>query len=125
MKHHHNFSNWINCFIFLAIFFCLSTDSNSQSIDFCGELSPNEAYSTNPDSIVYDRFGNSYDRYITEEIYGSELTTSTMAGYFDLRFDIGNISPDLTEVIIDVFEDLSSLIEQRVNTTGCSQEIEP
>lgn len=92
-----------------------------QSMEFCGKISSSTATSTDPDSIVYDRFGNVHNRYPSEH---SDAVIVT-AGYFDLNFDISNLDPNLPDVITEVFEALALLIEQRTNIAPCGSVIEP
>jgi|GEM_PF-2380152 len=96
--------------------------SNSQVIDFCGEVTPNTAVSSDPDSICFDRFGNSYDISVLQEDFESSSRSRSIVGYFDLSMDL---DPEMEGVIEDVFEYLTSVINQRTNTTGCEDEIQP
>ncbi len=113
-----------------AIVFCLflqisTANIGAQTLNFCGIPASHEASATSPDSIIYDRFGNTYDRYITGAEYGTSAMSRQLAGYFDLRFNLSAVAVDLRPVIISVFEYISNTIDQRTNTTGCSDEIEP
>lgn len=111
----------INSFwIFLLLVFPAITSVRSQSINFCGVFPPHQANSSNPDSILYDRFGNSYDYDYFQVSEGPARITST-CGYFELDFK--GIADSLRNTICEVFEDLSDLIELRVNEAPCDETV--
>ncbi|MGB4846935.1 MAG: PKD domain-containing protein [Saprospiraceae bacterium] len=110
--------------MFMLISFGTS-NLKSQTLEFCGVPTSHEANAISPDSIIYDRFGNTYDLYITEDEYGSDAMARALAGYFDIRFNLSALEVDLRPALIDVFEYISNTIDRRTNTTGCSESIEP
>lgn len=61
----------------------------SQEVNFCGVFPPHQALSQNLDSVLFDRFGNSYD---LDFFHGTGGFRNT-CGYFSLEFE--NI-PDLS-----------------------------
>lgn len=85
-----------------------------QQVDFCGSLPFHQANSQHPDSICFDRFGNSYDLYST----GAGLINSVQMtpGYFSIDY-AG--PPEYLPTINQVFEDLSALIPRKNNTKSC------
>lgn len=111
-------------FIFL-VFFVLAKQSFTQPIAFCGIAPSNTATSQSSDSIYLDRFGNTYDKYILDDYYNGLSNNRSIVGYFDLRYDFTNTDLNIIPVIEDVFEYISNVLEQRVNTTGCSDVIPP
>jgi hypothetical protein len=87
----------------------------SQSINLCGSFPDHEASTNNLDSIVYDRFGNTYDRYSFPSPAGAD---TCIAGDFYLCF-IG-VPQEYQDVVCHVFTDLSNLIHRRENYYGCT-----
>ena len=103
--------------ILLLFFFHLT--AIAQSLSFCGSLGPFQAPTNNPDSIVFDRFGNTYLR---SDLMGNNSNSVSFrdcsAGYFDLRVD-DDIPTDEEKVICQVFSDVSDLIQRRQLTDNC------
>jgi PKD repeat protein len=94
-----------------------------QNESFCGDMPPHTATSTNPDSIVYDRFGNSYDLNYFQTNTSEFSQGGCNSGYFNLTFS-NDILPEWQTIICQVFSDVSSLIERRDPHDGCI-ELEP
>lgn len=111
--------------ILLLIVFPPITTIQSQTIEFCGVFPPHQATSNNPDSIYWDRFGNSYDMYSDLSI-GSNLNSGCQdgSGYYILDFGNG-ITSDMKDVFCQVFSDLSDSIHQRINIDGCGDTLQP
>ena len=128
MKNFHHmkgrtFSSFLPPFLLIATFMLvLSGKVNAQAIHFCGELPANTATSTNPDSILFDRFGNSYDLIEFEENF--DRGAYSEAGYFQLEYTL-DITDDFMKVIQKVFLDLVEIIPQRMVTTSCDENILP
>jgi hypothetical protein len=87
---------------------------------FCGEFPHHQATSTNPDSIYYDRFGNSYDILSAQQL-PSNPEMICDAGYFKLTFS--GVDPIYKEVVCQVFKDVSTQFPQRTLTGYCGQTI--
>ena len=95
-----------------------------QPIEFCGTIGPFQAPTNNPDSIVYDRFGNTYLRSeFANPPQGPFRTLDCVAGYFELQVD-EDIPLDIEEVICRVFSDVSSLIIRRQDTDACGDPVQ-
>lgn len=95
-----------------------------QLIDFCGTFPTHEASSIDPDSIYWDRFGNSYDIYPVDSLAtGSLLNDSCQAGYYMLDF-ITPLAPGLQNVFCQVFSDLSDFVPRPINIDGCGDTVE-
>jgi PKD repeat protein len=113
----------------------VQTLTGQPATHFCGVMPPHTATSTNRDSIVYDRFGNSYD--ISDLLYTPPVTTTpaslnigpTMANgsYFFAQYFESSTDTLLTDsmkhTIELVFAHLSHLIERRSFVNGCGEEI--
>ncbi len=116
-------NNRTNLSLILLVFsFITCSHLISQNSDLCGVLPPHEATSTDPDSIIYDRFGNSYNIDHFNPVSGFTRNTCE-AGYFSLSFE--DINTSFEPVICQVFSDISNIIEQRSNTNSCGEIIEP
>jgi PKD repeat protein len=88
----------------------------AQGIDFCGSLPFHQASSSSPDSIYYDRFGNTYDLYpSTQNLLNS---TKIYAGYFDIDFSGPN---SFIDVIRRVFDTLSIALPRKTNYNDCNE----
>jgi PKD repeat protein len=88
-------------------------------VNFCGALPAHQSTSSNPASILYDRFGNTYDKF---EVDSTQQISICNSGYFTLIF--GNSpSPNYEEVICQVFEEISNLIPRRQQEVDCGDEI--
>lgn len=113
--------------VILIILFSLASQIIfGQLIDFCGALPFHQATSYNPDSIYWDRFGNSYDLY--DQLGNSTLSLSEeidclQAGYFRIHF-VGFFAEDLRNVFCEVFSDLSDLISRPINIDGCGDTVQ-
>ena len=105
--------------LFLLFLICITFCPSiivAQSYNFCGVFPAHEATTSNPDSILYDRFGNSYDVAYFQETGGSR----SICGYFDLEFH--GIPDSIKGTICEVFSDISSIIQLRNNITPCGGE---
>lgn len=123
-SHFQHLFGWIKfratfCLI-SAVILLSQGKSNAQVIDFCGEVTSNTAISSDPDSICFDRFGNTYDISALQADFQSSSRSRSIVGYFDLSM---NLDPEMEAVIEDVFEYLTTVINQRTNTTGCEDVI--
>ena len=98
------------------------SDIKGQTFDFCGVFPPHSATSTSLDSIVYDRFGNTYDIY-DGQVYSTTEQNCSSAGYFELV--MLDVPSDWQTVVCQVFEDLSNVISQRTNTASCGDVLDP
>lgn len=95
-----------------------------QLIDFCGTFPTHQATSIDPDSIYWDRFGNSYDIYQVDSLAtGSSLNDSCQAVYYLLDF-ITPLAPGLQNVFCQVFSYLSDLVPRPRNIDGCGDTVE-
>ncbi len=105
--------------LLLLLFILTSKIIFGQLIDFCGTFPFHQALSSNPDSICWDRFGNSYDLYSDFSV-GSDLNSGCQngSGYYRLAFGNG-IPEEMKDVFCQVFSDLSDSIQQRINIDGC------
>jgi PKD repeat protein len=90
----------------------------SQSEFICGILSPHTATSTNPDSIAYDRFGNTYDITGLLEPDGAELFQDLDEGYFKTTI-YGGLPLNVKASVKKVLQDISNIIIRR---EGCGDE---
>ncbi|MBK9253987.1 MAG: T9SS type A sorting domain-containing protein [Saprospiraceae bacterium] len=88
---------------------------------FCGEAPFHQATSTHPDSIYYDRFGNSYDLYSNGQNFPVS-TTTVQAAYFTLVFS-DDYSQEEIDLCATVFTEISNLISQRQLTNSCGSPI--
>ena len=71
----------------ILIMLLLFNDATAQNHAFCGTYSTTPASSTNPDSVLIDRFGNTYD--LEQLLLPANRTgsaTCSDAGYFDPFF---------------------------------------
>lgn len=110
--------------LLLTLFLIASNVIFGQVIDFCGTFPSHQASSSNPDSIYWDRFGNSYDfDEIDEILTGSSLNDTCQAGYYKLDF-LTPLAPGLQNVFCEVFSDLSNLIPRPINIDGCGDTVE-
>lgn len=101
-----------------VIFILNSTNVSSQQLhNFCGKLPIHQASSSNPDSIVFDRFGNTYDRYENDS---AEQVTVCNSGYFILRFK-NSVPSDYQDVICQVFQEVSDIIPRRQQQFDCGE----
>ena len=95
----------------------------AQAPSFCGSFGPFQAPTNNPDSIVFDRFGNTYLR---SDLMGNSLSSASFrnctAGYFELRVD-DTIPAAEEAVICQVFSDVSDLIQRRQLTDNCGDPV--
>lgn len=87
----------------------------AQSYNFCGVFPPHEATSSNLDSIIFDRYGNSYDL----DFFQTSSGQRSVCGYFDLDFH--DIDDSLQNTICEVFDSLSEMIEMRENLAPCGE----
>ncbi len=101
-------------FLFVITFLGSASNIYGQTFPLCGPLPPNSAPSSNLDSILFDRFGNSYSKYNNSSGFQNN---SCVAGYFELVNS--GLPPDLEPTVCKVFEDLSNLIFLRNNITAC------
>ncbi|MBP6238260.1 MAG: T9SS type A sorting domain-containing protein [Saprospiraceae bacterium] len=88
---------------------------------FCGELPYHQATSTNPDSIFFDRFGNSYDLFSSSQ-NSITNTNSLQIGLFTLEFS-NEYSRNEINVCTAVFDELSDLLIQRELLNACGTPI--
>lgn len=104
----------------MAIF--LKPDVGWGQGSFCGEFPPHQAISTHPDSIYFDRFGNSYDLYPT---YNSSPTSTIVVqtARFNLIFPLTGYSQAEREVCEAVFIYLDDILMQRESETSCGDPI--
>lgn len=91
----------------------------------CGSIVAPVPTVTDPDSLVYDRFGNAYywrDLIIKEASVASSLNSPSgcNTGYFNLIFE-PEVSTDMRAVANAVFCYLSEVIIQRTNVTPCGE----
>ena len=95
----------------------------AQAPSFCGSFGPFQAPTNNPDSIVFDRFGNTYLR---GDLMGNNLGSVTFrdctAGYFELQVD-DSIPAAEEAVICQVFSDVSALILRRQLIGNCGDPV--
>ncbi len=118
-------SSWRQKITLILIFFFtyLTSHVYSQSVEICGVVPQNTATSSNPDSILYDRFGNTYDIF---SVYNPSIPRqSCNAGYFELTFTGFESHLDMLPTICKVFEYVSGLVSQRINLTPCGDIITP
>jgi len=107
---------------YFIYFFLLLYSRNlftQQQYNFCGKLPFHQASSSNPDSIIFDRFGNTYDRY---EFDSTEQLTICNSGYFTLRFR-STVPLGYQDVICQVFQEISDLIPRRQQTVDCGDDL--
>lgn len=118
MKSNNN--NWIKSImiVFMIIIVFKLPVLSQQS--FCGELPPHQANGTNPDSIYFDRFGNSYDISSAQAMPTIPAVVYN-AGYFQLTFS--GVDPIYHAVVRQVFTDISTQFPQRTITGYCGQTI--
>ena len=88
----------------------------SQPLDFCGILPPNSATSSDPDSIYYDRFGNSYDIDFINNAQTNVIICS--AGLFEIHLE-DYIPQEVRDVVCQVFTDLSALFPPEYEAFSC------
>ncbi len=114
-----------NCapFPLLVILLFFSLTIQGQNLDFCGRFPYHQAISSNPDSIRYDRFGNSYDIGAEEEFNDPDSRVFELCGYFEISYH--SVPSDFQDRICEVFQDISELIEQRINISICGDTIQP
>jgi len=106
--------------IFISVFSSLNSQSNPGQIHFCGELPIHQAISINPDSILYDRFGNTYD-IVESSNTGSAVSTvflDTDKFLFKLSDDVPS---EYHDVIIAVGEYIESEITSDTSPFGCGE----
>ncbi len=97
---------------------------HGQPIEFCGTIGPFQAPTNNPDSIEYDRFGNTYLRSeYAGNPPGAYRTLDCIAGYFELQVD-AIIPMDIEAVICQVFTNVSSLIIRRQPIDNCGDPVQ-
>ncbi|MFZ1496823.1 MAG: PKD domain-containing protein [Saprospiraceae bacterium] len=93
----------------------------SPNVGYCGALPPHQATTTHPDSILYDRFGNTYDKYPLSNLIANS-NHEVVVGYFQLVY-LDDFAPAFEGVINTVFQELSTLIVQRQLDTPCGDPI--
>lgn len=109
--------NPINLHLYLVCILSFMTQTTySQEINFCGVLPFNQAAGSNPDSIYYDRFGNSYDA-----IPLNNRSAFEEVEYFLL--DLNSVPSSLHNTILQVFTDFSSRISQRTLLNSCNEHV--
>ncbi|MBK9983761.1 MAG: PKD domain-containing protein [Saprospiraceae bacterium] len=96
----------------------------SQDIDLCGMFPPHQATSNDPDSIYWDRFGNSYNLYSSFPGENTLERSIQFCGYYEIDYDI-DVTQSFRDRICEVFESLSELIPQRINKSSCGDTYNP
>ncbi len=89
----------------------------------CGTYTAPPPSTSNPDSLVYDRFGNAYDLedwQIPPQVAGASGGVCN-SGYFTLTFK--NVPQNMRGTICEVFNYLSNTLVQRENELGCGTEV--
>jgi len=118
------FQNFIQ---FNIVFYCLISFNvisigfiSSQSNLPCGVLPPNQATSTNPDSIVFDRFGNSYDAF---PAWTSAVSLPcNQSGYYHLE-STASLSTEMENALCLIFAEMSTIFPRRQNFNACGDPI--
>lgn len=105
---------------FFGLWGLFSSELSGQSLNFCGQFPSHQATTNNPDSVYYDRFGNSYDLYPTDTIAPTD--TIIEIGHFVLHIN-DNVNSTYIDVIEQVFGDISDLLKQRQLYTSCNDPI--
>lgn len=99
-------------------------DINSQVSNFCKAIPPHQSNSQNPDSIHYDRFGNSYDN--TMDSTQQLIFEVCNSGYINLIYE-GNFSIEMMDCICDVFNyvfnEQDGIITRRSNNLSCNEPV--
>ncbi|MBL7781724.1 MAG: hypothetical protein JNM22_10950 [Saprospiraceae bacterium] len=77
---------------------------------------------SNPDSLLYDRFGNAYDLedLLVPGAPANLLGGGCNSGYFNLTW-VGNPPQQIQNLVCQVFGYISTVIEQRQSETNCNQ----
>lgn len=100
-----------------------------QSTDFCGTYAAQAPSGTNPDSLVYDRFGNVFDLadlavpVPPAPLGGTAAASICNSGYFNLTFygtAPNYLPPNWQETVCKVFGDISNVVQHRQGQTACS-----
>lgn len=113
---------WLRVFSVAVVVFFSVHSASGQAVEFCGVLPFNEAESTNPDSVLFDRFGNSYD--LVDYRTPQYRKAFTETGYFHLNYEFP-VSEDMKAVIDRVFLNVAEIVPQRISTTSCGENVIP
>ncbi len=102
---------------FFTLFFLI--EGISQQFNFCGVLPPHQFQSTDPDSIMYDRFGNSYNAFYMPN---PQQVLNCPSGYYELNIGAG-ISQDMCMALCQIFALNSTQFPRRSNFNECGDPI--
>ncbi len=92
--------------------------------DFCGVFPPHQAQSSDPDSIYYDRFGNTYDLPDpNDQTFSAISGTVVYTDHFALDFDF-DVPSEVKTLVVNVFTDFENLLEDFISINSCGDTYE-
>lgn len=104
---------------FLFFLHPFSGSSQSDTYQFCGSYAADPPFSNNPDSLVFDRFGNSFDIRKLLLSNGNGSGNKMMSGGYFHTTELGDPPPDVMDVVNQALIDISHTVLQRTSQTDC------
>lgn len=104
----------------LFLYSGMACDASGQTTSFCGYYQAVPPNGTNPDSLVYDRFGNVFD--LEDLMLASSANVSSVpdcsTGYFNVTW-VGSPPQEAQMVVCEVLSYVSSVVQQRQGQNNC------